>query len=153
MMHGFTRRWRAMAWTAPALGLLLCAAPALAREPQVGTAADGPANQSQYTEPASTSRSNVVDTVPTLSPDLVSPGQSVRQITLDPDKMRQVSGPVVKRSGMILYVHDVTGPVVPLDMSNLTIHKQPEKGQQVLALYQVDQTDNVALSLQGEKLD
>ncbi|NOJ95622.1 hypothetical protein HMI51_22145 [Corallococcus coralloides] len=106
-----------------------------------------------YTEPASTSPSNAGNTLPTLTPDFVSPGASVRQITPDPDKMRQVSGPVVKRSGMILYVHDVTGPVVPLDMTNLTIHKQPEKGQQVLALYQVDQTDNVALSLQGEKLD
>ncbi|MBZ4336262.1 hypothetical protein NR800_28190 [Corallococcus interemptor] len=143
-----------MAWTAPTLGLLLCAGPALAREPQIGRGYDaGPGYESPNAEPASTSRSNVVSTVPTLTPDFVSPGRSVRQITLDPDKMRQVSGPVVKRSGMILYVHDVTGPVVPLDMSNLTITKQPEKGQQVLALYQVDQTDNVALSLQGEKLD
>ncbi|WP_147469404.1 hypothetical protein [Corallococcus sp. AB045] len=106
-----------------------------------------------YTERASTSPSNAGDTVPTLTPSIVSPGLPVRQITADPDKMRQVSGPVVKRSGMTLYVKDVTGPVVPLDMTNLTIHKQPEKGQQVLALYQVDETDNVALSLLGEKQD
>lgn len=153
MMHGFRRQWRTMVWAAPTLGLLLGAGPALAHEPQIGRAADGPADASSYTEPASTSPSNVVGTVPTTSPELISPGQSVRQLTPDPDRVRQVSGPVVKRSGMTLYVRDVSGPVVPLDLSALTIHKQPEKGQQVLALYQVEKTDNVALSLQGEKRD
>ncbi|WP_043320800.1 hypothetical protein [Corallococcus coralloides] len=143
-----------MAWTAPALGLLLCAGPALASEPTVSKGGDQSGNQpSTNIESASTSRSNVVNTIPTLTPSIVSPGLPVRQITPDPDKMRQVSGPVVKRSGMTLYVKDVTGPVVPLDMTNLTIYKQPEKGQQVLALYQVDETDNVALSLQGERQD
>ncbi|RKH48112.1 hypothetical protein D7X55_05320 [Corallococcus sp. AB049A] len=140
-----------MAWAAPTLGLLLCAGPALAREPQIGESAAGPGNQSNYTELSSESPSNAVSTVPTTSPELISPNQSVRQITPDPDKVRQVNGPVVKRSGMMLYVRDVTGPVVPLDMSALRILKQPEKGQQIQALYQVDKTDNVALSLQGEK--
>ncbi|MBN9681367.1 MULTISPECIES: hypothetical protein [unclassified Corallococcus] len=143
-----------MAWTAPTLGLLLFAGPALASEPTVSKGGDQSGNQpSTNIESASTSRSNVVNTVPSTSPVTISPGQSVRQITPDPDKVRQVNGPVVKRSGMMLYVKDVTGPVVPLDMSALTILKQPEKGQHVQALYQVDNTDNVALSLQGEKQD
>ncbi|NBC45123.1 hypothetical protein [Corallococcus exiguus] len=143
-----------MAWTAPTLGLLLCAGPALASEPTVTKDGDQAGQMvANYTNPASSSPSNVPSTIPTLTPNIVAPGQAVRQITPDPDKMRQVSGPVVKRSGLILYVRDVTGPVVPLDMSNLTIYKPPLKGQQVLALYQVDETDNVALSLQGEKLD
>jgi hypothetical protein len=142
-----------MAWAAPTLGLLLCAGPALAREPNFGESAAGPGNQSDYTELANESPSFVVSSVPTTSPELISPGESVRQITVDPDKVRQVNGPVVKRSGMMLYVHDATGPVVPLDMSALRILKQPEKGQHIQALYQVDKTDNVALSLQGEKQD
>ncbi|NPC72858.1 hypothetical protein D7Y27_26465 [Corallococcus sp. AB004] len=143
-----------MAWTAPTLGLLLCAGPALASEPTVTKDGDQSGQMvANYTNPASSSPSNVPSTIPTLTPNIVAPGQAVRQINLDPNKMRQVSGPVVKRSGLILYVQDVTGPVVPLDMSNLTIYKPPLKGQQVLALYQVDETDNVALSLQGEKQD
>ncbi|NPD26982.1 hypothetical protein [Corallococcus exiguus] len=143
-----------MAWTAPTLGLLLCAGSALASEPTVTKDGDQSGQMvANYTNPASSSPSNVPSTIPTLTPNIVAPGQAVRQINLDPNKMRQVSGPVVKRSGLILYVQDVTGPVVPLDMSNLTIYKPPLKGQQVLALYQVDETDNVALSLQGEKQD
>ncbi|MBN8230125.1 hypothetical protein JYK02_21675 [Corallococcus macrosporus] len=142
-----------MAWAAPTLGLLLCAGPSLAREPQIGRGEDtSPAYQSQLAERASTSPSNVVSTVPTTSPDLISPNQTVRQLTPDPDRMRQVSGPVVKRSGMTLYVQDVSGPVIPLDLSALRIHQQPQKGQEVLALYQVEgKTDNVALSLSAER--
>ncbi|WP_375755667.1 hypothetical protein [Corallococcus exercitus] len=141
-----------MAWTAPTLGLLLCAAPALARDPQIGRGDDtSPAYGSQNAERASTSPSNVVSTVPTTSPEMISPDMSARQFTPDPDRLLQVSGPVVKRSGMMLYVQDVTGPVVPLDMSALRIHRQPEKGQQVLALYQVEGgTNNMAVSLSGE---
>ncbi|WP_223640695.1 hypothetical protein [Corallococcus sp. EGB] len=153
MMHGFTRHWRTMVWAAPTLGLLLCAGPTLAREPEMGKGASGPLDQSQYTEFASHSPSNVVSTVPSTSPVFISPGQSVRQITLDPYRVREVNGPVVKRSGMMLYVHDVTGAVVPLDMTALTILKQPEKGQNVQALFQVEDTANVALSLQGERQD
>lgn len=153
MMHGIPKRWRAMAWTAPTLGLLLCAGPALAREPNVGEVVGGPASQQSLGEPASTSPSNVVSTVPTTAVDFINPNASVRQITLNPDKIGQVNGPVVKRSGMILYVRDATGPVVPLDMSALRILKQPEKGQHVQALYQVNQMANVVLSLQGERQD
>ncbi|MFP2895959.1 hypothetical protein [Corallococcus sp. 4LFB] len=153
MMHGFPRRLRAMAWAAPTLGLLLCAGPALASEPQVSKDGDQGGNTpSNMAEPASTSPSNVVGTVPTTSPAAITQGLPVRQITPDEDRMRQVSGPVVKQDGLTLYVRDVTGPVVPLDLSALNIHKAPNKGQQVVALYQVeDKTDNVALSLQGEK--
>jgi hypothetical protein len=152
MMHAFPRQWRAAARVAPALGLLLFSGAALAREPQIGRDSDqpGPNNFSDYTERASTSPSNVVGTVPVTSPESISPGLSSRQFSLDASKMGQVSGPVVKQSGLTLYVRDVSGPVVPLDLSALRIHKQPVKGQEVVATYQVNQTDNVALSLAGE---
>lgn len=153
MMHGITRQLRTMVWTAPTLGLLLCAGPALAREPEIGAGTAGPGNESQYTEFASHAPTNVPGSIPNVSPMLVSPGQSVRQITLDPYQVRQVNGPVVKRSGMILYVHDATGLVVPLDMTALSILKEPQRGQRVQATFQVNGTSNVALSLQGEKQD
>ncbi|NOK09264.1 hypothetical protein [Corallococcus exercitus] len=155
MMHGFPRRLRAMAWAAPTLGLLLCAGPALAREPTVGKDEDqGASMPSKYTEPASTSPSNVVSSVRTTSPAFMTQGDSVRQVTPDADRMQQVNGPVVKQDGLTLYVKDVSGPVVPLDMSALRITKLPQKGQEVLAVYQVEnKTENVALSLQGEKKD
>ncbi|WP_147445574.1 hypothetical protein [Corallococcus aberystwythensis] len=105
-------------------------------------------------EPASTSPANAGSSVRTTSPAYMTQGDAVRQITPDPDRMQQVSGPVVKQDGLTLYVKDVSGPVVPLDMSALRITKLPQKGQEILAVYQVEEkTENVALSLQGEKQD
>ncbi|NOK18590.1 hypothetical protein [Corallococcus carmarthensis] len=142
-----------MAWTAPTLGLLLFAGPALASEPTVTKDGDQSGQMpSTYTEPASTSPANVAESVRTTSPSFITQGDAVRQITPDPDRMQQVNGPVVKQDGLMLYVKDVSGPVVPLDMSALRITKLPQKGQEVLAVYQVEgKTENVALSLQGEK--
>jgi hypothetical protein len=153
MMHAFPRYWRAAARAAPALGLLLLSGTALARDPQVSRESGDQTNTTpnNMAEPASTSPSNVAGTVSTTSPAAMAPNQSVRQINLDESKMGQVSGPVVKRSGLTLYVQDVSGPVIPLDLSALKIHKQPVKGQQVVATYQVEKTDNVALTLSGEK--
>ncbi|NBD12875.1 MULTISPECIES: hypothetical protein [Corallococcus] len=79
---------------------------------------------------------------------------SVRQVSPDMDKVKQVTGPVVKREGLNLYVQDVSGAVVPLDMSALQVRKMPRDGQEVVALYEVQgNLTNVALSIQGEKLD
>ncbi|WP_120545146.1 hypothetical protein [Corallococcus terminator] len=134
------------------LGLLLVPAAGLAEEPDVGKTQNMGSHDS--TEPASTSRSNVVGTVPDSTPSQLTQNLSIRQITPDVDRMRQVTGPVVKRDGLTLYVRDVSGPVVPLDLSAMQINKLPQKGQEVVALYQVEgKTNNVALSLQGEKLD
>jgi hypothetical protein len=62
---------------------------------------------------------------------------------------RLLSGRVVGMRGRTLYV-ERNGMVVPLDVSALRIHKQPKVGQQIIATYDVDQTQNVAVSLAGE---
>ncbi|RKI07923.1 hypothetical protein D7Y13_16900 [Corallococcus praedator] len=132
------------------LGLLLAPAVGLTEPPNVGRAQD--LGSHEYTEPASTSPSNAVGTVPDTTPSRLTQNLSMRQITPDVDRMRQVTGPVVKRDGLMLFVRDVSGPVVPLDMSALQINKLPQKGQEVVAVYQVEgKTNNVALSLDGEK--
>ncbi|MCY1018125.1 hypothetical protein [Pyxidicoccus sp. MSG2] len=81
-------------------------------------------------------------------------GMPVRRVTPDQDRMRQLSGEVVKLNGQVLYVETEVGAVVPLDLSALQIRKAPEKGQLVVATYQVENTtENVALSLAGEVPD
>ncbi|RYZ37973.1 MAG: hypothetical protein EOO71_25955 [Myxococcaceae bacterium] len=152
MMRRFPRGWRAVLLSAPMLGLLLAPVAGLAEQPNVGKTQD--LGSHEYAEPASTSPSNVVGTVSDRDPSQLTQNLSIRQITPDEERMRQVTGPVVKRDGLMLYVRDVSGPVVPLDMSALRINKLPQKGQEVEALYQVEgKTNNVALSLQGEKLE
>ncbi|CAM3644418.1 hypothetical protein COSO111634_21695 [Corallococcus soli] len=142
-----------MLLSAPMLGLLLMPGPGQAREPNVGKTQD--LGSHDQTERASTSPANVVGTVPDTSPSRLTQNHSVRQITPDEERMRQVTGPVVKQDGLTLYVREEgAGPVVPLDMSALEITRLPREGQQVVALYQVEgETNNVALSLQGEKME
>ncbi|MBJ6760735.1 hypothetical protein JGU66_08160 [Myxococcaceae bacterium JPH2] len=73
-----------------------------------------------------------------------------RPIHPDEARMKRISGRVVDQHGQTLYV-DREGVVVPLDLSALQMKKQPDKGQEVVATYQVEnKTDNVALSLAGE---
>lgn len=62
---------------------------------------------------------------------------------------RLFSGRVVDIQGRTLYV-ERNGAVVPLDLSALRIKKQPKVGQQVIAECQVNQTQNVCVSLMGE---
>lgn len=153
MMRRFPRGWRAVLLTAPMLGLLVAPGLGRAEAPNVGRAQDLGA-RGELSERASTSPSNVVGTVPDSNPANLTQNLPVRQITPDPDRMLQVTGPVVKQDGLTLYVQDVSGPVVPLDMSVLQINKLPQKGQEVVAVYQVEEkTNNVALSISGEKLD
>ncbi|WP_147445154.1 hypothetical protein [Corallococcus sp. CA053C] len=153
MMRRFPGGWRAVLFTAPMLGLLLGPGLGRAEAPNVGRAQDLGA-RGILSERASTSPSNVVGTVSDSNPASLTQNQASRQINPDPDRMLQVTGPVVKQDGLTLYVQDVSGPVVPLDMSALQISKLPQKGQQVVAVYQVEEkTNNVALSIAGEKLD
>ncbi|MCY1041157.1 hypothetical protein OV208_07485 [Corallococcus sp. bb12-1] len=141
-----------MLLSTPMLGLLLVPVMGQAEPPDVGKAQD--VGSHVYNEPASTSPSNVVGTVSDRNPSQLTRNLAIRQINPDAERMREVMGPVVKRDGLILYVHDVSGPVVPLDMSALRINKLPQKGQEIVATYQVEgKTSNMALSIQGEKLD
>jgi hypothetical protein len=72
-----------------------------------------------------------------------------REERQDTGDTRMLSGRVVGIQGRTLYV-ERNGAVVPLDMSALRIKKQPKVGQQVIAEYQVDRTQNVCTSLAGE---
>ncbi|MBN1203753.1 MAG: hypothetical protein JXB05_02370 [Myxococcaceae bacterium] len=82
-------------------------------------------------------------------------GPSGTDVTLQREERRDeggtrlLSGRVIELKGQTLYV-EREGVVVPLDVSALRIHKQPKEGQEIIASYQVNQTDNVALSLAGE---
>lgn len=72
-----------------------------------------------------------------------------REDRRDEGGTRLLSGRVVEMKGRTLYV-ERQGVVIPLDVSALRINKSPKVGQQVIAEYQVAQTQNVALSLAGE---
>lgn len=62
---------------------------------------------------------------------------------------RMLSGRVVEKKGDTLYV-EREGVVVPLDLSELRIKKEPKPGQEIVATYAVDETRNIAQSLAGE---
>lgn len=62
---------------------------------------------------------------------------------------RMLSGRVLEKKGDTLYV-EREGVVVPLDLSELRIKKEPKAGQEIVATYAVDETRNIAQSLAGE---
>jgi hypothetical protein len=62
---------------------------------------------------------------------------------------RVLSGRVLELRGQTLYV-ERGGVVVPLELSALRITQQPRAGQEIVATYTVDRTQNRALSLAGE---
>lgn len=62
---------------------------------------------------------------------------------------RMLSGRVLEKKGDTLYV-EREGVVVPLDLSELRIKKEPKPGQEIVATYAVDETRNIAQSLAGE---
>lgn len=86
-----------------------------------------------------------------VGPQANGVGMPIREVTPDQDEMKRLSGKVLKLNGQMLYLETEPGAVVPLDLSALRIRKQPEKGQHVVAVYQVENTtENVALALAGE---
>ncbi len=87
-----------------------------------------------------------------VGPQANGVGMPIREVTPDQEEMKHLSGKVLKLNGQMLYLETEPGAVVPLDLSALRIRKQPEKGQRVMAVYQVENTtENVALSLAGER--
>ncbi|WP_426756142.1 hypothetical protein [Myxococcus sp. Y35] len=86
-----------------------------------------------------------------VGPQASGVGVPIREVTPDQEEMRRLTGKVLELDGQMLYVQSEPGAVVPLDLSALRIRKQPEKGQRVVAVYQVENTtENVALALAGE---
>jgi hypothetical protein len=156
-MRMISRRWRGLALAASSLTALVIPMATQAREPEQPTQErEREASQDQT---VSGGRAGLYDPFAgsaTESQDLsVSlngvAGMPVRRVTPDQDRMRQLSGEVVKLNGQVLYVETEVGAVVPLDLSALQLRKAPEKGQLVVATYQVEnKTENVALSLAGE---
>lgn len=144
------RNWRAFALALPSLAVLAAPLGALARESAVP-------NQERQREsmgdmPVS-GRAGIVP--PVDGPDTFAPrraaGMPLRRVTPDQDRMRELSGEVVKLNGMVLYVQTRVGAVVPVDVSALELRRTPEPGQTVVAVYQVENgTENVAVSLYGE---
>ncbi|WIG94114.1 hypothetical protein [Myxococcus sp. SDU36] len=86
-----------------------------------------------------------------VGPQASGVGVPIREVTPDQDEMKRLSGKVLKLNGQMLYLETEPGAVVPLDLSALRIRKQPQAGQRVVAVYQVENTtENVALALAGE---
>ncbi len=155
MTRKISSRWRALALAAPSLAAVLLPLAAPAREPRE------PPLETQRESFGDLSPGGRAGSIPPLTrqgvsqmqvgPQGTSAGMPVRQVTPDEDRMRELSGEVVKLNGMVLYVQTEVGAVVPLDLSALQLRKTPEKGQTVVAVYQVEnRTENVALSLAGE---
>ncbi len=144
------RGWRAFALALPSLAVLAAPLPATARESRE------PTKERQRESWGDLPVSNRAGIMPPVDgPDTFAPkraaGMPVRRVTPDQDRMRELSGQVVKLNGLVLYVQTSLGAVVPLDVSALQMNKTPEQGQRVVAVYQVEnRTENVALSLQGE---
>ncbi|NMO18873.1 hypothetical protein HPC49_20120 [Pyxidicoccus fallax] len=152
------RRWRALALAAPSLAALLLPLAAPAREPAQPTHErkrtdwmdQGGFGRAGTMPPVTRAGINALN----VGPQGSSAGVPVRRVTPDEDRMRELSGQVVKLNGMVLYVQTQVGAVVPLDLSALQLRKMPQKGQEVVAVYQVENTtENVALSLAGEVTD
>lgn len=156
MRRMIPRRWRALALAAPSLTVLLVPLAAPAREPAQPTEErkrESGGEQSFTGGPAGFSDPFVSSSMGGMQvgPQGTSAGMPVRRVTPDEERMRELSGQVVKLNGLVLYVQTSLGAVVPLDVSALQLRKAPEKGQRVVAVYQVEnKVENVALSLVGE---
>ncbi|MFP2931124.1 hypothetical protein ACLESO_39210 [Pyxidicoccus sp. 3LG] len=147
------RRWRGLALAAPAVtALLVVPLASQAREP-VTTPQE--IQRESGGNPTGSGPNTVVDPFTpsslgnmSVGPQGTSAGMPVRKVTPDEDRMRELTGQVVKLNGMVLYVETSLGAVVPLDVSALRLREAPEKGEKVVAVYQVENTvENVALSL------
>jgi hypothetical protein len=143
------RACRRVAVVLPALSLMLAPMASSAREREKELSeAFGPNQESiRVPELGTTGRAGAIDEF-----NFGPPGTDIglqREDQRDEGDTRLLSGRVVGIQGRTLYV-ERNGAVVPLDVSALRIKKQPKVGQQIIAEYQVDQTQNVALSLAGE---
>jgi hypothetical protein len=143
------RACRRVAVVLPALSLMLAPLASSAREREKELSeAFGPNQESiRVPELGTTGRAGAIDEF-----NFGPPGTDIglqREDQRDEGDTRLLSGRVVGVQGRTLYV-ERNGAVVPLDVSALRIKKQPKVGQQIIAEYQVDQTQNVALSLAGE---
>jgi hypothetical protein len=150
MLCGFLARWRAAALAVPSLSLLLMPLAVQAHEPIL------PTQRGMEQETGFDNLSSITFAAGATAPiysnsGTNSAGMPVRRVRPDQDRMRQLSGSVVKLKGQTLYVEN-QGVVVPLDLSALQLRKQPQEGQRVVAVYKVEnKTENVALGLQGER--
>ena len=143
------RSWRSLAVAAPAAAALLLPAAPQAREPEQPTQERKREIRDDLNSIGG--RAGFFPPLTRQGVSQVSAGMPVRRVTPDEKRMRQLSGEVVKLNGQVLYVQSQLGAVVPLDLSALQLRKAPEKGQTVVAVYQVEnRTENVALSLAGE---
>lgn len=150
------RSWRTFMLAAPSLAALAVPAVALAHEATVDALERQ--RESWGELPVSGGRAGLFPPVDgpgiralNVGAQGSSAGMPVRRVRPDEDRMRQLSGQVVKLNGMVLYVQTSLGAVVPLDLSALQLRKTPEPGRTVVAVYQVEnKVENVALSLQGE---
>jgi hypothetical protein len=149
MKPSIPRACRRVAVLLPALSLMLApvASSARDREKELSEAFGPNQENIEVPELGTTGRAGAIEEF-----NLGPTGTDINQLWEDPGdegNTRLLSGRVVGIQGRTLYV-DRNGTVVPLDMSALRIKKQPKVGQQVIAEYQVDQTQNVCVSLSGE---
>ena len=149
MTQNIPRVCRRVAVLLPALALLLAPLASNAREREKElTESMGINNEGlQVPELGTTGRAGAIEEF-----NFGQPGTNVgsRQEGRDEDGTRLLSGRVIGIQGRTLYVERNDRAVVPLDMSALRIKKQPKVGQQVIAEYQVDDIQNVCVSLSGE---
>lgn len=140
-------RWRAAALAVPSLVvLLLTPLIAQARDPIIPNKR-GMQNEHGFQDIATTS---VTVQSPIYGNSEQNNGMPVRRVQPDEDRMKELSGRVVELNGQTLYV-ERGGAVVPLDLSAVQLRKTPEKGQEVVAVYQVEnKVENVTLALAGE---
>ncbi|NOK07020.1 MULTISPECIES: hypothetical protein [Myxococcus] len=157
------KRMHAGNWRAAAVAALMVPVAVLAREP-VSSPDDGSGagnvprqegldrNFNNFGVTMSIDRSNSgSQRLLEVGPQANGVGMPIREVTPDQDEVKRLSGKVLKLNGQMLYLETEPGAVVPLDLSALRIRKQPEKGQHVVAVYQVENTtENVALALAGE---
>ncbi|HVG58558.1 MAG TPA: hypothetical protein VNA24_08380 [Hyalangium sp.] len=148
MKPNIPRVFRRVAVLLPALSLLLAplASNARDREKEMSEAFGPNQENIEVPELGTTGRAGAIDEF-NLGPTGTDIGQ--QREDQDEGNTRLLSGRVVGIEGRTLYV-ERSGVVVPLNMSALRIKKQPKMGQQVIAEYQVDQAQNVCLSLSGE---
>lgn len=149
MKPNIPRACRRVAVLLPALSLMLAplASSAMEREKEMNEAFGPNQENIRIPELGTTGRAGAIDEF-----NFGPPGMDVikqREDRREEGGTRLLSGRVVDMKGQTLYV-ERDGVVVPLDMSALRIKKQPKVGQQVIAEYHVDRTQNVALSLAGE---
>jgi hypothetical protein len=147
MKPNIPRACRRVAALLPALGLMLAPMASGAKEKEVSEAFGSTQKNLDLPELGTSGRGGSIDEF-NLGPTGTDINQQ-KEERRDTGDTRMLSGRVVGTHGRTLYV-ERAGVVVPLDMSELRIKKQPQVGQAVIAEYQVDRTQNVCLSLAGE---